>query len=199
MRTTNRGKKFPPEFLTTEECLALLDACGPEDDPIAMRHRALIVLLWRSGLRLAEALALRPVDIDQATMSVRVLHGKGDKARTTATDEQALKCVNEWLAVRDRLWKVGPSAPIVCTRRGGTVKQSYVRRLLPLLARLAGVQRRVHAHVFRHTFAVELSRSNVPVKDIQVLLGHSSLATTSVYLAALSPEESLNHLRGRRW
>jgi site-specific recombinase XerD len=53
--------------------------------------------------------------------------------------------------------------------------------------------------VFRHTFAVELSRTNVPVRDVQMLLGHSSLATTSVYLASLSPEESLKHVRGRKW
>jgi site-specific recombinase XerD len=199
MNSNNKGKKFPPEYLTQNECLALMDACGPKDNAIAMRHRALIVLLWRSGLRLAEALALRTVDIDQTTLSVRVLHGKGDKARTTATDAQALEVINDWLAVRDRRWKVDRNAPIICTHRGSTLKQSYVRRLFPLLAYVAGVNRRVHAHVFRHTFAVELSRDNVPVRDIQQLLGHTSLATTSVYLASLSPEESLKHVRGRTW
>ena len=196
---SNRGRKFPAEFLTTDEILSLMDACGPESDPIAMRHRALIALLWRSGLRLAESLALRPSDIDQASLSIRVLHGKGDKARTTATDEHALQVINAWLAKRAIAWHVDRNAPIICTRRGSSIRQSYVRRLLPLLAVKAGVQRRVHAHVFRHTFAVELSRTNVPVRDIQQLLGHSSLATTSVYLSSLSPEESLNHVRGRIW
>ena len=195
---SNRGRKFPAEFLTTAEILSLMDACGGTD-AIAMRHRALIVLLWRSGLRLAEALALRPSDIDQASLSIRVLHGKGDKARTTATDEHALRVINAWLTKRTELWHVDRNAPIICTRRGSSIRQSYVRRLLPLLAAKAGVQRRVHAHIFRHTFAVELSRSNVPVRDIQTLLGHSSLATTSVYLSSLSPEESLDHVRGRKW
>lgn len=199
MPSSNRGKRFPAEYLTTDEILSLMDACGPESDPIAMRHRALICLLWRSGLRLAEALALRPQDIDQGTLSVRVLHGKGDKARTTATDERALGYINAWLETRLMKWNVPRGSPIICTRKGDSLRQSYVRRLFPQLAAKAGVQRRVHAHVFRHTFAVELSRDNVPVRDVQMLLGHSSLATTSVYLASLSPEESLKHVRGRKW
>jgi site-specific recombinase XerD len=198
MAGSNRGRKFPSEYLTQEEILSLMDACGPVT-AIAMRHRALICLLWRSGLRLAEALALRPSDIDQGTLSVRVLHGKGDKARTTATDERALGYINAWLAKRTELWYVDRNAPIICTRRGDSLRQSYVRRLFPQLAATAGVQRRVHAHIFRHTFAVELSRDGVPVRDIQQLLGHTSLATTSVYLASLSPEESLKHVRGRKW
>ncbi len=199
MVSTNRGRKFPAEFLTSGEILSLMDACGPAASPLAMRHRALIALLWRSGLRLAEALALRPVDIDQATLSVRVLHGKGDKARTTATDEHALEIINAWLVKRATAWGVDRNAPVICTRRGGLVHQSYLRRLFPQLAEKAGVERRVHAHIFRHTFAVELSRAGVPVRDIQTLLGHSSLATTSVYLSSLSPEESLKHVRGRVW
>jgi site-specific recombinase XerD len=199
MASTNRGRKFPAEFLTTGEILSLMDACGPADSPLAMRHRALIALLWRSGLRLAEALALRPVDIDQATLSVRVLHGKGDKARTTATDEHALEIINAWLVKRETAWGVSRTAPIICTRRGGIIHQSYLRRLFPQLAAAAGIDRRVHAHVFRHTFAVSLSRAGVPVRDIQILLGHSSLATTSVYLSSLSPEESLKHVRDRKW
>jgi len=71
--------------------------------------------------------------------------------------------------------------------------------MLPRLARKADVNKRVHAHGFRHTFAVELTREGVPVIYIQRLLGHSSLATTSVYLASLSPEEALDSVRFREW
>jgi integrase/recombinase XerD len=199
MSSSTRGKKFPAEHLRTSEVVAILEACGREDDPYAMRLRVLIILMWRSGLRLAEALALRPSDVDPDTFAIRVLHGKGDKARTTSTDEQSLDIIWNWLKVRTEMWGVDRHAPIVCTRSGETLQQSYVRRKLPELAKLAGVDRRTHAHVFRHTFAVELSQAGVPVKDIQVLLGHSSLATTSIYLSSLSPEESLKHIRKRRW
>jgi site-specific recombinase XerD len=197
---TTRGKKFPPETLGRGEVTSILEACGPPGNPYAERHRALIVLMWRSGLRLAEALALRPGDIDRDALAIRVLHGKGDKARTTATDEQALEVIENWLKIRAAKWKITDHhLPIICTRSGETIKQSYIRRKLPEIAKTAGVEKRTHAHVFRHTFAVELSRSGVPVHDIQVLLGHSSLATTSIYLSSLSPEESLNHLRKRKW
>jgi site-specific recombinase XerD len=198
---STRGMKFPPEYLHKDEVAAILKACGPDDDIFAMRHRALIVLMWRSGLRLAEALALRPSDIDQQSLSVRVLHGKGNKARTTATDPQALDIINQWVQKREDVWGITHHfpGPIISTEDGNPLQQSYVRRKLPEIARNAGVQRRCHAHIFRHTFAVELSQSGVPVKDIQVLLGHTSLATTSVYLSSLSPEESLKHLRKREW
>jgi site-specific recombinase XerD len=123
------------------------------------------------------------------------LHGKGDKARTVGTDKKALDGVSDWLRIR----KLGPEVPLFCTRSGSKLKQDYVRSLLPRLAKKAGVDKRVHAHGFRHTFAVELARERVPTSHIQRLLGHTSLATTSIYLASLSPEEALDAVRGREW
>lgn len=191
--------KYPAESYTHEECLAILDACG--DSGVGRRNRALIVLLWRCGLRLAEALALRVEDVDFAVQTVRVLHGKGDKARTVGFDVRAADEIGKWLEVRgewqqEKSWTVGP---LICTRRGKALTQAYVRSFLPRVARKAGIAKRVHAHGFRHTFAVELARERVPVIHIQRLLGHSSLATTSVYLASLSPEEALDAVRGREW
>src|SRR3954465_13694111 len=76
----NKGKKYPPEPLTDEEVFALLDACSPRS-ATGLRHRALIVVLWRAGLRISEALALYPKDVDVAGRTIRVLHGKGDQHR----------------------------------------------------------------------------------------------------------------------
>jgi site-specific recombinase XerD len=191
---TTGGMKFPAEYLTRGEVLALLDAC-PETWA-GRRNRALIVVLWRAGLRLAEALALRPRDLDQTGRSIRVLHGKGDKARTVAMDRRAWEILEEWLTTRGAF---GANMPVFCTHKGGMIHQPYIREMLPRLARQAGVERRVHAHMFRHTFAVELVREGKPVPLIQRLLGHSSLATTSIYLASLSPEEALDAVRGRSW
>lgn len=190
---------YPAESYTHAECIAILDACGTTDAGI--RNRVLIVLLWRCGLRLAEALALRVEDVDFVSKTVRVMHGKGDKARTVGFDPRAAREIDRWLVVRrgwqhEKDWTYGP---LICTRRGGTLAQAYVRAMLPRLAERAGVRKRVHAHGFRHSFAVELARERVPVIHIQRLLGHSSLATTSVYLASLSPEEALDAVRGREW
>ena len=184
---------YPAESYTKKECLAILEACG--ESWTGKRNQALIVVLWRAGLRLAEALALRPVDVDSEAQTIRVLHGKGDKPRTVGIDPHGLEYVARWVAVRG----FGDEEPLFCTRKGGPVAQSYVRRKLPVLAEQAKVTKRVHAHGFRHTFAVELARERVPTSHIQRLLGHSSLATTSIYLASLSPEESLDAVRGRTW
>ena len=90
---TNKDRKFPPEVLSTEEVAALIAGCSHKA-PTGIRNRALIWLLYRSGLRVSEALDLRPADVDLARHSLRVLHGKGDKATTrgfhpTATDALA--------------------------------------------------------------------------------------------------------------
>lgn len=186
--------KYPAEHYTREEIGAILDSCP--DNWIGDRNRALIVLMWRSGLRLFEALALRPVDIDHTHKTIRILHGKGDKARTVGIDDGGLEFVNKWLESRKRITDDDFNL-LICTGRGEALNQSYVRHTMKRLGRKAHVAKRVHAHGFRHTFAVELAREGVSMINIQRLLGHASLATTSVYLASLSPEEALDAVRGR--
>jgi site-specific recombinase XerD len=188
------GKKYPAEHYTRLDCLAVLDACP--DTWYGQRNRALIVVLWRSGLRIAEALALREKDFDFEARAIRVLHGKKDKARTVGMDRHEVEEVKKWIRLR------GPQAsdtPVFCTRKGNPIPQSYIRALLPELARRANIYKRVHAHGFRHTYAVDLMREGIRVRDIQVLLGHANLGITSVYLASLSPEEALDAVRGREW
>src|ERR1051326_2795329 len=168
----------------------MLEACG--NGWVGRRNRVLITVLWRSGLRLAEALALQPQDVDFEYQTIRVLHGKGDKARTVGMDRREAELIKEWLETRG---DYPQGTPVICTRRGEPLEQAYVRALLPRLARKAGVRKRVHAHGFRHSYAVDLMREGIRVRDIQLLLGHSSLAVTSIYLASLSPEEALDAVR----
>src|SRR5208283_631968 len=83
----NKGKKYPPEPLTVEEVRALLASCSRRA-PTGVRNRALVTILWRAGLRIAEALALRPADVDLAAGTLRILHGKGDKSRLAGLDPE---------------------------------------------------------------------------------------------------------------
>jgi len=189
---------YPIEILTPRECNLLLGAPSPRT-PTGSRNRALIATLWRSGLRISEALALRPVDVDLEQPSIRVLHGKGDKARTSGIDFQACKFIKCWLKHRAELLTAGPSDPLFCTLAGGTMKASYVRALLKRLAHRAGVVKRVHPHAFRHSHAAEL---RVEGKDIGVIskqLGHGSIATTSRYLDHVAPVAVIEAIRGREW
>ncbi len=87
-RATNRGRRFPAELLSEEEARALVRACSARA-PTGIRNRALINLLYRGGLRVSEALALMPKDVDQAAGTVTVLHGKGDRRRVVGIDPAA--------------------------------------------------------------------------------------------------------------
>jgi integrase/recombinase XerC len=194
-RGPSKGTTYPAEHYSRAECLAMINVCG--QTWYGRRDAALITVLWRSGLRLAEALALRPKDVNFEESSIRVLHGKGEKARTVGMDEQEAAVIRSWLEIERAGYPT--TAPVFCTRKGETIPQSYVRRKFSELARKAGVPKRVHAHGFRHTYAVELMREGVRVRDIQMLLGHANLQVTSVYLASLSPEEALDAVRGRKW
>jgi site-specific recombinase XerD len=154
--------------------------------------------MYRAGLRVAEALALYPKDVDAAAGTVRVLHGKGDRARTVALDPEAFALLERWIDKRAALGLNGRST-LYCTLDGRPLKTAYIRALLPRLARRAGIEKRGHAQGLRHSFAAGLALEGVPMPIIQAALGHSSLATTSRYLAHIAPEQVIATLRARSW
>lgn len=193
----NRGRKLPPEVLTAAEVSALVRACSNKA-PTGIRNRALLVLLYRGGLRINEALALRPKDLDRAAGTIRILHGKGDRARTVGLDPQAFAVLERWLDQRATLGINGHST-VFCTLKGEPVSDSYVRVLLPRLAKKARIVKRVHPHGLRHTHAAELAREGVPARLIQAQLGHSSLATTDAYLRKIAPQDLIDAMQKRTW
>lgn len=191
----NAGKTYPAEVLTGDEVRGLLRACSNRA-PTGVRNRALIVLLYRGGLRVSEALALAPKDADADAGTITVLHGKGDKRRVVGLDPAAFAVLERWLEARRSLG-LGRRARLFCTLQGAPLDDSYVRRLLPRLARKAGIEKRVHAHGLRHTHAFELAAEGMPPHLIQAQLGHGSLATTDRYLRHVAPRELLNATRRR--
>jgi len=193
-------RTLPAEIYTREETQSVLTACSRRG-AAGVRNRALIGLLYRCGLRIGEAVALKPADIDHATGTVRVLRGKGSKARTVGIDAGALALIDQWLAKRAALGI--RSGPLFCTfsknASGRPLDSSYVRHLLPRLREKAQVTKRVHAHGFRHTHAVELLREGASPVLIQGALGHSNVAVTNTYLAHLEPQEIVQWQRNRSW
>jgi site-specific recombinase XerD len=129
-----------------------------------------------------------------------VLHGKGDKRRLVGIDTEACAVIELWLPKRQALG-VGPMRPLFCVCRkphvGRAMNPSSVREHLPELAVRAGIQKRVHPHGLRHTFASELMREGVPLQHIQRLLGHADLRTTVRYLHDLNPTEAIAAVRAR--
>ena len=192
-----RVRRRPPEVLTEAEAIALIKACSARA-PTGIRNRALIAVLWRGGLRISEALALELRDLDLEAGTLRVRHGKGDKSRTVCLDEQTAALLQRWLDRRRRL-SPGARAPVFCTLQGGRLDPSYIRHLLPRLAAKAGIERRVHAHGLRHTYAAELAREKTPINVIRDALGHTTLSVTDRYLRDVAPMHVIEAMRARRW
>ena len=194
---TNRGRKFPPEPLTSSEARALMQACSKRA-PTGIRNAALIALLYRGGLRISEALSLTTKDIDFEAGSVRVLFGKGRKARTIGVDGGALSLIQRWLRLRECLGLKG--APLVFTSlKGKPVSPEYVRAMLRRMAIRAGIEKRVHPHGLRHSAAFEMANEGTPIHLISAQLGHSNVGTTSQYIAHLNPREVIAAMKAREW
>jgi site-specific recombinase XerD len=197
MKTYNKGKRFPAQPLSGDEVKALIRVCSKRSST-GIRNAALIATLYRSGLRISEALAVLPRELDPETGAIRVMNGKGGTVRSVALDPGAWAILQRWLDRRASLGISGRST-VFCTLRGETLQSSYVRGMLPRQARKAGLERRVHAHALRHSFAAELAAERTPINVVQALLGHASLATTDAYLRHINPVTAIETLRSRSW
>jgi site-specific recombinase XerD len=195
MGPSNKGKKFESEVYTATEIDAVLKVISRRA-PTGVRNRALLVMGYRCGLRLAEALALNLKDVDLNAGYVHVRHGKGGKTRKVGIDAQAAAVVQLWMDRRQKL-NVKRSAPLFCTLDGEPLEQAYIRALLARLGKKAGIEKRLHFHGLRHTYAWELSQESVPVRKIQGLLGHSHLQTTAIYLAHIAPHDLIEVAHNR--
>jgi site-specific recombinase XerD len=126
---------------------------------------------------------------------INVRRGKGSKQRIAYYDDAAVPYVDHWLTVRVSLG-VKARQPLFCTvsrgktrRAGEAIDPSYYRHLLPRLARKAGIDKRLHAHGLRHTYASELERERLRIGSISSLLGHQHASTTDTYLRKISGGE----------
>lgn len=194
------SRRRPPEALTATEIHALLGQCGR--GWAGVRNKALLIVLWRTGLRCAEALELRATDVDLHAGAIRVRHGKGDRSRTIGIDPEAMAVLEQWMRLRAQL-PYPRVNPLFCTisqpKPGRGLDDSYVRTMLRRLKRRAGIARRVHPHAFRHTYAVECSREGIAPELLRRQLGHSSLHTTTVYLQGIAAADVIQTMQRRAW
>jgi integrase/recombinase XerC len=175
-----RAPKAPrrlPQTLDADQMARLL--AMPAGGGLTARDRAIMELLYSSGLRLAELVGLEVTSIDLKDRTVEVL-GKGRKARIVPVGRCALAALREWLKERAALARVGETALFVGqtgTRLGPRAVQSRVK----LWARRQGLNVHVHPHLFRHSFASHLLESSGELRGVQELLGHADISTTQIY------------------
>ena len=193
----NKGLLYPADPPSVDEIVAVMRRIPT--DRYGLRLRALIVVLWRGGLRIHEALSLTESDLDPRRGSILVKHGKGNKRREVGMDPWAwTDHLAPWVACRVEL----PVGALFCVidgpTRGRRWSATTVRDELRRYALAAGVRRRFAPHQLRHAHAVELAREGVSLPIIQRQLGHSYVSTTSVYLQRIDVEEIFGVIRSRR-
>ncbi len=191
----NKGLRYPPDPPTVEEIVAVMRAAG--DSPEGVRLRGVIVVLWRAGLRITEALALNETDLDPDRGALLVRHGKGDKRREVGMDRWGWSHLMPWLELRSGL----PVGRLFCVVRGPTLGRpcapAGTRKQLHDAAAAAGVRRRFAPHQLRHAHAVEMSREGISLIVIQRQLGHADLAITSRYLRGIDNTEIIQAVHQR--
>jgi site-specific recombinase XerD len=191
----NKGRRYPPDPPTVEEIIAVMRAAG--DGPDGVRLRGVIVMLWRAGLRISEALSLNETDLDPNRGAVLVRHGKGDKRREVGMDRWAWAHLEPWLELRRTL----PAGALFCVMRGRTrgrpCAPAAIRAQLHRAAQAAGVRRRFAPHQLRHAHAVEMSREGISLIVIQRQRGHADLAITSRYLRGIDNTEIIQAVHDR--
>ena len=151
---------------------------------IGARNYAIIMIMWRCGLRVQEVCDLMLADADLETGSVYVQQGKCKKERYTYMDKETTEAVQDWLKVRPE------STFLFCTMQGGQLQQRYIREMCYRISKKAGVyiqdgrkKRPVNPHVFRHTCLTNLlQKEGFSIREVQEIAGHSDLSTTQVYL-----------------
>ena len=187
-----RQPRLLPEVLTIAEVDGLLEA-RTDDSPAGIRDRALLELLYASGLRISEAVGLDRDDLSLEDALVRVV-GKGDRERQVPVGEVAIgwlrRYMNEarpaWLALASEPRPHG--GPIFLSVRGDRLDRRRAWEMLVSTARSAGLQNGVSPHTLRHSFATHLLEGGADLRIVQELLGHANISTTQLY----------THLTGER-
>ena len=177
---TPKVPKRVPKFLTVDEVFALLDS--PDTSAaLGRRDKAILEILYASGLRVSELVGLNSGDINTEEGTVRVL-GKGRKERIVPVGKKACDALCRYLELRPALVPNDNQVQAIFVNRQGTrLSTRAIERLLTKYLRQSGIQKAATPHVLRHSFATHLLNAGADMRGIQELLGHSSLSTTQKY------------------
>jgi tyrosine recombinase XerC len=174
LHSIKKEKKLP-SYLTIEEMRNLLDSIPSttEDDAKA---KAILELLYSSGIRVEELTSLNYEDIDFVQRLIKV-KGKGKKERIVPVGTHAIEALKNYLEKKEKKY-----GPLFLNSEGKRISQRSVRQILQKYIKKFGIKKHVSPHVIRHTFATHLLERGADIRSVQELLGHSSISTTQIYL-----------------
>ncbi len=166
-----------PKTLDVDQMNQLLDA--GESDPLALRDRAMMELIYSSGLRLAELAGLNLADIDPCDAVIRIT-GKGGKTRIVPVGRHALAALAGWLQCRAE-WVSTDNSALFISKRGRRLGHRAIQLRLRAWAVQRGLAESLYPHMLRHSFASHLLESSGDLRAVQELLGHADISTTQIY------------------
>jgi len=175
--TIPKKEKVLPSFLSVDEVFCLVSS-SEDNTALAKRNRAILELLYSSGLRVSEVSAIKLTQIDLADSVLKVL-GKGKKERIVPVGSKAIAALKDYLSYREELKP--KSDFLFLNNRGKKLSSRSIGRIVKKLALLCGIPKDVSPHVLRHTFATHMLGSGADLRVIQEMLGHSNLSTTQKY------------------
>ena len=182
-----------PDLLTVEEIDAMIGAIPPDKEE-SPRNRAIIEMLYGSGLRVSELCDLRISRISMTDV-MAIIEGKGAKQRIVPISPAAIQCISEYLPLRPEP-KPGADDILFLNRRGNGLTRVMIFLIIKQLAQDAGIRKKVSPHTLRHSFATHLLEGGANLRAIQQMLGHESIATTEIYVhldAARLRRQLLDH------
>jgi integrase/recombinase XerC len=174
-----RAHRDLPTVLRAEQAADLVVVPQAAEGPVALRDRAILEMLYATGVRVSELCGLDLTDVDDARRVVRVF-GKGAKERTVPYGIPAQKALDDWLRHGRPELVTGPGTALFLGARGGRIQQTVVRRMVATAAQLAGLPH-TSPHDLRHSAATHLLDGGADLRAVQDLLGHSSLSSTQIY------------------
>ncbi|SIS41325.1 tyrosine recombinase XerD subunit [Corynebacterium appendicis CIP 107643] len=172
------GEKLP-DTLTIDEVGKLLDAC-PDETPAQLRDKALLEVLYATGARISELLALVVDDIAETRDFIKVT-GKGDKQRIVPVGGAAQRALEAYLVRGRPALTTGKSHAVFLNKRGGALSRQSSWTIIKDAASRAGLDKAISPHTMRHSFATHLLEGGADVRTVQELLGHASVTTTQIY------------------
>ncbi|MCH8522991.1 MAG: site-specific tyrosine recombinase XerD [Balneolales bacterium] len=172
-----------PEVLSSEEVISMIDVFSDANDAASVRNKAILELLYSAGLRVTELTTLK---LDQLYFEIGFLRviGKGNKERLVPVGKQAVDAVENYLStVRPTFLKSSQTAKsaVFLNQRGSPLSRMSVWNFVQFAAKKAGITKKVHPHVFRHSFATHLLEGGADLRSVQEMLGHVSITTTEIY------------------
>ena len=188
-----------PDVLSVKQMLKLLDSI-PTEKPTDMRNKAMLELMYASGIRISETINLSMHDVYWDDKVVRVL-GKGGKQRVVPIAQQSLNYLKEYFdSSRPILLKDRSTDILLLNRFGNKLSRMGVWKVIDKITQEAGIDKHVSPHTFRHSFATHLLEAGANLRVVQMLLGHSSINTTQIYInidnTFIIQEHRLYHPRG---